>query len=69
MNIFNKLSLVTLIVFVFFLTLGFSITTAIVYGASYLVTLAFGIHQLTLLQSAVVAILIILFKAIFIKHE
>lgn len=70
MNIFNKLSLVTLIAFVFFLTLGFSITTAIVYGASYLVTLAFGIPQLTLLQSVVVvAILIILFKAIFIKHE
>ena len=69
MNIFNKLSLVTLIVFVFFIALGFCITTAIVYGASYLVTLAFGIHQLTLLQSAVVAILIILFKAIFIKHE
>ena len=69
MNIFNKLSLVTLIAFVFLSTLGFSITTAIVYGTSYLVTLAFGIHQLTLLQSVVVAILIILFKAIFIKHE
>lgn len=69
MNIFHKLSLVTLISFLFLSTLGFCITTAIVYGASYLVTLAFGIHQLTLFQSAVVAILIIIIKAIFLKHE
>ena len=69
MNIFTKLSLVTLISFLFLFTLGFCITTAIVYGTSYLVTLAFGIHQLTLLQSAVVSILIIIFKAIFLKHE
>ena len=70
-NIFSKLGLATFTVtaFVFFLALGFCVSTAIVYGASYLVTLAFGIHQLTLLQSAVVAILIILFRAIFIKHE
>lgn len=69
MNIFHKLSLVTLILFLFLSTLGFCITTVIVYGTSYLVTLAFGIHQLNLLQSVVVAILIILFKAIFLKHE
>lgn len=69
MNIFNKLSLVTLISFLFLFTLGFCIATAIVYGTSYLVTLAFGIHQLTLLQSVVVAIIIALFKAIFLKHE
>ena len=56
--------LVSLVV-VFSLVVG--ISTGIIYGASYLLTMAFDIPQLTLFQSFVVAVVLCVIKGWVLK--
>lgn len=49
---------IAMVVFVGFLGLVIGLSTGIIYGASYLLTVAFDIPQLTLFQSFAVAVVL-----------
>jgi hypothetical protein len=58
---------IAIVLFVGVFSLVVGISTGIIYGASYLLTMAFDIPQLTLFQSFVVAVVLGVIKGLVLK--
>lgn len=58
---------IAMVLFVGVFSLVMGLSTGIIYGASYLLTMAFDIPQLTLFQSFVVAVVLCVIKGWVLK--